>query len=61
MNEARSRRIAKSAIAALILSAVACDEPAKSAADANQDGGIREGVDKSSVGDKAHCAGDEKH
>lgn len=61
MNEARSRRIAKGAIVALILSAVGCDEPAKSAADANQDGGIREGVDHTGSGDKAHCAGDEKH
>jgi len=58
MNDERIRRIAKSAILGLILGAAACDEPAKSAADA-KDGGSTQGADHGST-DKSHCAGDER-
>jgi hypothetical protein len=63
MNEARRRRLAKTAMAALILNVMACDEPAKSAADQNGDGGVSrgDGIDRAGATEKSHCAGDEKH
>lgn len=56
-NDQRARRIAARALLGLLLGAAACDEPAKSAADA-KDGGASRGADHS--GDKSHCAGDER-
>ncbi len=61
MDESRRRRIAKTAMLALVL--MACDEPAKSAADQSGDGGASsrgEGIDRSGATEKSHCAGDEK-
>jgi len=59
MNDSRIRRIAKTALLGLILGAsAACEEPAKSAADA-KDGGAN-GSDRHGDVDKSHCAGDER-
>ncbi len=61
MNHARAKQLAKMALLGIVLGATACDEPAKSAADA-QDGGAstREGTDRAGSGDKSHCGGDGK-
>ncbi len=57
MNDERVRRIAKTALLGIVLGAAACDEPAKSAADA-KDGGSsqRPEIDRSGQGDKSHCS-----
>ncbi len=46
----------------LALFLMACDEPAKSAADQSGDGGVSrgEGIDHTGATEKSHCAGDEK-
>jgi len=56
MNDERVRRIAKAALLGIILGAAACDEPAKSAADAKDGGAAKQDNDRSGMGDKAHCS-----
>ena len=58
MQDERVRRIVKAAVLGIVLGAAACDEPAKSAADA-KDGGAsssRPDNDRASAGDKSHCS-----
>lgn len=61
MNQDRARRIAKAALLGVIVGTAACDEPAKTAADA-QDGGAtsRQDTERAGSGDKSHCGGDGK-
>ncbi len=53
-----SHRLAKAAAIGLLLGASgACDQPAKSAADAKDGGSPNEPLDRSGGADKAHCGG----
>jgi hypothetical protein len=57
----RRARLAKAAAMGLLIgvATVACEEPAKSAADARDGGGggANEPLDRSGAADKAHCGG----
>jgi len=57
----RNAALARLAMLALLASTTACDEPAKSAADA-QDAGTPSSspVDRSNNADKSHCGGDSR-
>jgi hypothetical protein len=62
MSQAVSRRarLAKVAAVGLLMgvTSVACDEPAKSAADAKDGGGAaNDPLDRSGAADKSHCGG----